>query len=195
MVEKETSVRAFLAVEIPQRVRKHVWRIVEDEKQKDLPIKWVKLENMHITLKFLGEIDEKQQANISLAVKQIAGQHESFAVNLKDIGCFPDPKYPRVLWVGVEKGNEALCTLAREIDEQLVRLGFKQEKRFHPHLTIARMRKPCVINHILEQSIATDTFKAEAIVLFKSTLTPQGPIYEPLERYPLKKYRSDGVSE
>lgn len=186
MVEKETSVRAFLAVEIPQHVRKHVWRIVEDEKHNDMPIKWVKLENMHITLKFLGEIDEKQQADISSTIKQIVGKHESFAVNLKDIGCFPNPKYPRVLWVGVEKGSEALCTLAREIDEQLVRLGFKQEKRFHPHLTIARMRKPCVIDKILRHSIVTDTFKSEAVVLCKSTLTPQGPIYEPLEAFPLK---------
>lgn len=182
--------RAFLAVEIPQHVRKHVWRIVEGEKKKDMPIKWAKLENMHITLKFLGEIDEKQQANISLAVKQIAGQHESFAVNLKDIGCFPNPKYPRVLWVGVEKGSEALCALAREIDEQLVSLGFKQEKRFHPHITIARMRKPCAVEDIMRHSIVTDTFKAKAVVLFKSTLTPQGPIYEPLEVFPLAGVKS-----
>jgi len=190
VVKKETSVRAFLAVEIPLHVRKHVWRIIEDEKQKDVPIKWVKLENMHITLKFLGEIDEKQQADISRVVTQIVGQHESFAVSLKDIGCFPNPKYPRVVWVGIENGNEALCTLAREIDEQFVRLGFKQEKRFHPHITIARMRKPCVIDDILRHTIVTDTFKAEAVVFFKSTLMPQGPLYEPLETFPLRGVKS-----
>lgn len=195
MVEKEKAVRAFLAVEIPQRVRTYVWRTIEDEQQKGMPIKWVKVENMHITLKFLGDIDEPQQADISRTVKQITGQHEIFTVNLKDIGCFPDPKYPRVLWVGVEKGSEELCTLAREIDEQLVRLGFRKEKRFHPHLTIARMRKPCVVDHILSHRLETDTFKAEAVVLFKSTLTPHGPIYDPLERYPLQLSRSDGVSE
>lgn len=186
--------RTFLAVEIPQRVRARVWHIVEREKQKELPIKWVKIENMHITLKFLGEIEEKQQADISHTVEQVVSQHEAFAVNLKDIGCFPNPKYPRVLWVGVEKGSEELCTLAREIDEQLVRLGFRKEKRFHPHLTIARMRKPCMVDHILSHDLETDTFKAEAVVLFKSTLTPHGPIYEPLERYALQLSRSDGVA-
>ena len=190
MVEKEKAVRAFLAVEVPQRVRTYVWRTIEDEQQKDMPIKWVNVENMHITLKFLGDIDEKQQADVSHAVEQITHQHEVFALNLKDIGCFPNPKYPRVLWVGVENGREALCALAREIDGQLAGLGFEPEKRFHPHLTIARMRKPCVVDHILKRRLVTDTFEATAVVLFQSTLTPHGPIYKALERCALRGVKS-----
>jgi 2'-5' RNA ligase len=178
MVKKETLVRTFLAVAVPQPIRMHVWRIAENERQKDVAVKWVGLDNIHITLKFLGEIDEKQQADISRSMQQIAAQHESFVVNLKGIGCFPNPKYPRVLWVGVDKGSDELCTLAREIDEQLVVFDFRPEKRFHPHVTIARMRKPCVIDHILNQSIATDT------------LTQQGAIYEPLERYAFSGVKS-----
>ena len=103
------------------------------------------------------------------------------------MGCFPDAKRPRVLWVGVEQGGERLCTIARAFEEGLAQYGFKKEKRFHPHLTLGRIKKPCVVDAVLEKSIATESFSVDMIVLFKSTLTPQGAVYEPIETFPLGK--------
>lgn len=140
---------------------------------------------MHITLKFLGEIDEEKIKKIASLVKEIAGGYDSFEVSLKGVGCFPDAKRPRVLWVGVDQGSEKLCTIAHALEEGLTQYGFKKEKRFHPHLTLGRTKKPCTVDAVLEKSIMTESFRVDAIVLFKSTLTPQGAIYKELERYPL----------
>lgn len=178
--------RTFLAVEVPKHVRKRICSSIEKERQEDLPIKWVILENMHITLKFLGEIDEQKKREIAPLVKEIAGSHRSFEVSLKGVGCFPDAKRPRVLWVGADQGGEELCTIVRAFEEGLARCGFKKEKRFHPHLTLGRIKKPCVVDNMLEKNIVTESFRVDAIVLFKSTLTPQGAVYKELERFPLK---------
>jgi len=175
--------RTFLAIEVPQHLRKKVDSRIQEEKKKDLPIRWVAFENLHITLKFLGEIDDKKKDEITSVITEISKQYTPFKVRLEGLGCFPNPKNPRVLWIGVAEGAETLSEIANELEEKLSQLGFKKEKRFHAHLTIGRIKKPCKIDDILHKNITTESFLVNAITLFKSTLKPDGPIYEELKKF------------
>lgn len=177
--------RTFLAVEIPEQVRRKVDRFINEEKKNRLPIKWIKIDNLHITLKFLGEIDEKKQQEILSVLEDISESKPSFQMDLEGVGCFPHLKNPRVLWIAVQQGNEVLTDIANELEEGLSPFGFKTEKRFHGHLTIGRVKKFCKVDDILARSFKSEVFSACAITLFKSTLTPQGPIYETLEKFNL----------
>ena len=175
--------RTFLAVEVPESARKIIDDFIKNEARKELPIKWVKFENMHITLKFLGEIDEGLITNISPVVAGI-GQHVSpFSVQLGGFGCFPNPRNPRVIWVGVKQGGDELCAMATELEQELAHFGFKEEKRFHPHLTVGRVKRPCKVDDILNKTVSTEPFTVSSLVLFKSVLKPEGPVYTALEEF------------
>jgi len=173
--------RTFLAVEIPENTRKVIHDFIQVEGKRELPIKWVAFENLHITLKFLGEIDDKMKADITPVITGTCKKHSSFGVQLAGLGCFPNPRNPRVVWVGVKQGGEELCAIAAELEEEFTRFGFKEERRFHPHLTIGRVKKSCKVDDILAKKLCTDTFRVDAVVLFKSTLRPDGPVYEKLD--------------
>ncbi|MGB3478979.1 MAG: RNA 2',3'-cyclic phosphodiesterase [bacterium] len=177
--------RTFLAVEIPRQIRKKINNFIEEEKSKGLPIKWVKFENLHITLKFLGEIDENKKEEITPAIKELCKKYVRFNMNLQGLGCFPHPGNPRVLWIGVKLGHELLIDIAGELEEKLSQFGFKMEKRFHGHLTIGRIKKFCKVDDILTKTYKSEVFPVTAITLFKSALTSQGPIYEALEKFNL----------
>jgi 2'-5' RNA ligase len=172
--------RTFIAVEIPAGIRRQVTDFIDGHKRKTLPVKWVAYENLHITVKFLGEIDADMKQKITAVLQDVCRLHNRFEMGFSGIGCFPDRRRPRVLWIGTEQGAVELTALAHDIDERLAAYGFRQEKRFHPHLTIARMRKPCTIDEILACEFATEPFPVGSVTLFKSTLTPQGPLYDTL---------------
>ncbi len=175
--------RTFLAIEVPQHLRKKVDSRIQEEKAKSLPIRWVAFQNLHITLKFLGEIDDKKKDEIIPVITEIGKRYTPFTVRLEGMGCFPNQKNPRVLWIGVAEGAEALSEIAHELEEKLSQIGFKKEKRFHAHLTIGRIKQPCNIDDILHRNITTESFPVKAITLFKSNLRPDGPVYEELKKF------------
>ena len=177
--------RTFLAVEVPQKERRIISDFVLGAAKHELPVKWVKFENMHITLKFLGEIDEKKKTEITPVIKDICQRNSPFTVKMEGLGCFPNPRSPRVIWLGVTQGGEELCAIADALEKELARFGFKEEKRFHPHLTIGRIKKRCRVDDILAGNVCTDPFGVTSVVLFKSTLKPEGPIYDQLFNFML----------
>ncbi len=172
--------RTFIAVEIPAGIREQVITLIDEQRKKTLPVKWVPFENLHITVKFLGEIDEDMKEKIAGVLQDVCQRHRKFEVGFSGIGCFPDPGRPRVVWIGIDTGADQLSALAHDIDELLAPFGFKKEKRFHPHLTIGRIKKPCRIDGILHTEFTTEPFLVQRLILFKSTLTPQGALYEGL---------------
>ncbi len=179
--------RTFIAIEVPERIRKKIDGLIKETTQKKLPIKWVKFENLHITLKFLGEIDEKKKHELVPAIAEISKNFKPFQIGLHGISCFPSPKNPRVIWVGLKEGGEQICEIANTLEERLGQCGFpKEEKKFHAHLTIGRVKIFCNIDDILKKEITTEIFPIDALVLFKSTLKIEGPIYEVLEKFTLK---------
>ncbi len=166
--------------------REAVWSIVAELLAKPLPVKWVNVENLHITLKFLGEIDERRRNAIQPVLRDITRQHAPFTARLAGIGCFPSVRSPRVLWVGVADGAGPMTELAGVLDRELYRYDFmKEERAFHPHLTFGRAKTPLRIEGLLDRVLETEPFTVTELVLFRSTLRPEGPLYEVLERFPL----------
>lgn len=177
--------RTFLAVEIPEHSRRLIDNFIQIQAKRELPIKWVRFENLHITLKFLGEIDEGRKQGILPVVADVAKEYRPFTVQLAGLGCFPGPRNPRVLWVGAKQGSEELHEIATELEKALTKFGIKAEQRFHAHLTIGRIKKHCKVDDILAQPISSEPFEADSITLFKSTLRPEGPTYEGLCKFTL----------
>lgn len=184
--------RAFIAVEISEEARGAVARLQSELQSVGADVKWVEPENLHLTLKFLGEIGESQ-------AEQLADQLKSslvlspFAFTLEGTGAFPKLENPRIIWAGTGAGKEQLAGLAREVEEACGRCGFPPEERpFSPHLTIGRVRSRNRVES-LAQRLGSAEFKAgsptrvEKAVLFQSTLTRSGPVYRPVREIPLKR--------
>ncbi len=178
--------RTFIAIEVPDSERKTLALMVEEFCRHDLPIKWVKPQNMHVTIKFLGEVNETGSVKVKEAVNSICRKMAVFNMRLNGIGCFPRPNNARVIWVGVDRGGSELNMLAENLESSLQTLGFKAEGRFHPHLTIGRIRQRCNINEILLKKFQGDSFSVEKVTLFESKLLPKGPIYRAIENFSLK---------
>ncbi len=119
--------RTFIAIEIPEKARQVVWHFIQGQKNKNLPIKWVEFENLHITLKFLGEIKPEKLDDLVSLLVGVSSKTKKFFLSLKDLGCFPGIRNPRVLWIGVAEGAEELKNLATIIDNDLTKLGIKKE--------------------------------------------------------------------
>jgi 2'-5' RNA ligase len=172
--------RTFIAVQIPEDIRRKVTGFTDGHKKKALPVKWVSYENLHITVKFLAEIDDTMKQRVTAVLQETCLRHSRFEIGFSGVGCFPDRKRPRVLWIGIEPGAVQLSAMARDIDELLEPLGFRKDERFHPHLTIGRIKKPCRIDGVLQTEFRTEPFPVHTVTLFRSTLTPQGPRYSSL---------------
>ena len=173
--------RAFISVEIhDEKVLDAITKIQSDFKIKATP---VNKQNMHFTLLFLGEIDEKTVENIKKELSLIS--FKPIEVKFTHIGAFPNPRFPRVIWIGVDKvASEQLIDLASQVEKKLEPLGFKSDKPFKPHLTIFRIKnKSDDISQTLEKFKAVDLGKevVTELKLKQSILTPNGPIYSDLQ--------------
>lgn len=176
--------RCFIAVDIPDSLKE---KIAVIQKEIDLPeLKLVEKENLHITIKFLGEIDDEKVEGVKDILNSI--DFPKFKIKLKGVGCFPNEKYIRVIWIGCL--SNAFVALAKYIGNSLSTIGFQKETNYIPHLTIARVKKRPSITlfSFLERHKTTEigNFLVEKIFLKKSTLTPKGPIYEDIHEISLK---------
>ena len=176
--------RGFIAVDVDI-----IPKIIEFEKEIEnsgADVKLIKPENIHITLKFLGDTDEQLIDDIVEIIKSSTEEIKPFNIQLIGTGVFPNPNYMRVVWIGI-KNCELLEVIAKTIDEKTVNLGFEKEKReFSAHLTIARVRSARnkdKLMQVLEKYKETRfvEFKVESVKLIKSDLTSKGPIYTTLK--------------
>ena len=173
--------RTFVAIEISNDdVKKSIKDFQNDLKINAKP---VNLEQLHFTLQFLGEISEEQAQKVIESLRKI--EFSEFAINLKGIGAFPKPKFPRVIWVGTdEKGGKNLIELAKKVETLLKPLGLVSDKPFKPHITIFRIKKKIgdITEDLNKQRIIDFGMqKISSIKLKKSELTSEGPIYSDLE--------------
>ena len=179
--------RTFIAIELSDEIKDALDRIESHLKYSGADVKWVAEENIHLTLKFLGEIDEKKCEKVKAALDEIAKSTASFEISLKDIGAFPKIEFPRVIWAGLDKGAKESTELAAKIDEALSAIGFDRETRpFAAHLTIGRVRSPknkAELKEKMDSCILQPTPYTQTVIfvsLFHSKLTPTGPIYTKL---------------
>ncbi len=183
--------RAFIAVDLEDSIKDRLTTLVENLKPAGRNIKWVARENFHLTLKFLGEIEEAQAETVRQTLIKLSSQYQPFSLKLKGTGSFPPGQNRmRVIWVGLEAAPE-LFRLQKELEDELERRGFPREERaFSPHLTLGRAKQPENQDRLKK---LLDKFSAEEfgqmmvkeITFFQSLLRPEGPVYKPLGKFEL----------
>ncbi|MGY5146425.1 MAG: RNA 2',3'-cyclic phosphodiesterase [Candidatus Nitrosopumilus sp. bin_7KS] len=179
--------RVFVAIEISNN--NTINAIKEFQKGVNIDANPVELKNLHFTLQFLGEISEEITQKIIQSLKTI--EFSSFDVNLKEIGVFPKPKFPRVIWIGTDEiGGNMLIQLSKKVEKVLEPLGFFSDKPFKPHITVFRIKKK--IGDISGEMknykmINFGIQKVSNIKLKKSVLTTNGPVYSDLMEVAAKK--------
>ncbi len=187
--------RAFIAIELPEYVKQQLLRIQDKLKTTGADVKWVEPKNIHLTLKFLGERDDKKIAQIRDGLGPALEGIGVYKASLASVGAFPDEQSPRVVWAGIEEGRDQTSRIAKRLEEAICLLGIPKEKRpFSCHITLGRTRSnlnlgklSSAIIELRSQSLWENPgFDVESITLFKSTLSPQGPAYEALKAVNLK---------
>ena len=184
-----SQVRAFLAIDLDDDLKPKINNLIRQFKQIDTKIKYVELVNLHLTLKFFGDIDTEGLELLTKAIDNVVSDFKPFNIKIKGCGSFPNKNHIKVIWVGIEDEN-ILKDLHDKLDKEFARLGFDKDKKFSTHLTIGRMKsaknKDEVKATIEEFSdIEIGEMEVKSISLKKSTLTPSGPIYEDLEVFKL----------
>lgn len=182
--------RLFAAVDLPPRVRREIDGAIEPWRDRLPGGRWVKPENWHITVKFLGRTYPRLVDRVHRACGRAAAGLRPFRVGVEGMGVFPGPGRARVLWVGLVDRDQSLPVLARALDDLLAD-EFPPEKRgFTPHLTVARFNPPVAVRDHVEELAATAfeaaPFRVGELVLYRSHLSPKGARYEALERFPLR---------
>jgi RNA 2',3'-cyclic 3'-phosphodiesterase len=182
--------RAFLAVDLDEALLHEVSQVQKNISQANARIKFVENENLHFTCKFFGEITDTQADKIGAIITEKILNHHNFNINIKGTGVFPHLGYIRVIWLGLSN-SEPFSQLLMDFDEEFIKLGFKKERSYTPHLTIGRVKgaqnKEALINIIKElEDVEIGTMQVAKISLKKSELTPQGPIYTTLKEFELK---------
>ncbi|HOO57653.1 MAG TPA: RNA 2',3'-cyclic phosphodiesterase [bacterium] len=183
--ESEEKIRAFVAVEVSEQVRQSLASIQQELKPSLKNARWTGPSAFHLTIKFLGEVSPNRIEQISnmLEGKKVS---DRFTMKFVGLGVFPNPRKARVLWAGIKKGSEELCSIFNKLEPEFEALGFEPEKRkFSGHLTLARFKIPAQIQPgILETEADCPECTAASLVLFKSTLKPSGAEYTPIKVFP-----------
>ncbi len=194
---KMVGIRSFIAIDIEDpEIVSRIIRVQEEILSSDAKLKPVERQNLHFTLKFLGDVDEARIELVISTMREVLESFEPFSMHLRGVGAFPRVSRPNVVWIGVDEGRDIFIAMAKELDRSLAKLGFKREKKgFEPHLTVARVKGysgdlPEVIRRVSDVDIGI--VHVEEIRLKKSTLTPQGPIYETLYSVKLKRRAEEG---
>jgi 2'-5' RNA ligase len=183
------TIRTFVAVEINSAVRDRAAKLIEQLCSAAADVKWVDVHNLHLTLKFLGDVPSREINQVCEAVQQGAAEVAPFELEVRGAGAFANARRPRTLWLGSGSGEEEMVVLHKHIEGVLAKLGFRKEhRRFHPHLTIGRVRRggPGVaeLGQLIEQhaDFLAGRVKVSQVVVFSSQLGRSGPTYETLSR-------------
>ena len=148
--------------------------------------RWVPKENLHLTLAFLGRVDDQRVGEISSAIAYVVQGHVDFSVRLDELGAFPSTRRARVVWAGLDDPTQGIAGLADSVGEAMEGLGFPREKRaFSPHVTIARLKTPgrVELNELLEPI----AFPVERITLFESKLGRPNAVYSEIATFPFRR--------
>ncbi len=179
-------IRSFVAIEVPSSIQQEVGAIQNRLQKTGASVRWVKPKNVHLTLKFLGAIEPMQVEPILVELGRIAEQSMPFRLEVKGVGCFPNLRNPRVLWIGIEDREARVSKLQASVEDVLEGLGFAKEKRaFKSHLTFGRMKNPKGRGQLAEEmrqigNRALGNIEVAEITFFQSQLHPDGAIYTPL---------------
>ena len=182
--------RVFCAVELPDAVRArledHILRLRKEVP--DAAASWSRVENIHLTLKFFGNVEVERIPRISEAAERVVKQFPEFQIGVGETGVFPRASRPQVLWVGVSDPNGQLSALQEKFESECAIEGFEKENRaYRPHLTIARLRRPDGARQLADAHLAMKfeqiKIDLKELVVFRSELSPKGSKYTAISRH------------
>jgi 2'-5' RNA ligase len=186
--------RTFCAIELPANVRA---QLADHAKQlravvPEASASWSKPENVHLTLKFLGNVATRNIPTISVAASRVVKEFSPFQIKIGGTGVFPKATRPQVLWIGVEDSSGRLSELQRRLEEEFATAGFdKEDGAYKPHLTIARIRRPDGARRLAESHLQTKfallNIRVNEFVVFRSQLSPKGSIYTAISKHELTR--------
>ena len=179
--------RAFIAVDLSSEVQQRLAQISLDLEQslKDLPVRWVSVAKIHLTIKFLGDISVSNVGMLTEIIQSTAAGRDAFEISIGGLGAFPNKRRPRVIWVGVEAPME-LQAIHRQIEMEVMRLGYEAEKRrYSPHLTLGRVSRNVslkdarMISKVLKEKTVgfLGVTRVRKVHLYRSDLQPSGAVY------------------
>jgi 2'-5' RNA ligase len=187
--------RTFVAVDLGKPLRDRLVSLQENLARGGAEVKWVEVENLHVTLLFLGEVDERELLPVCRAVSVVCGRHDRFTLSVDTVGCFPNPRRPRVVWAGVGLGGPELVALHDSLEPPLQEMGGyrREDRHYTPHITLGRVKS----DGSADALTAALTKKAnwhggieivvEEVLVMSSQLTSRGPQYTVLSRGKLRK--------
>lgn len=180
------TMRTFIAFELPGNIITAIREVQESIKSYGFRVRWVRPENIHLTLKFLGNINEAEIEKIGRAILDTVKEYSPILLSAKGIGVFPGVKQPRVIWVGITGQMDSLLKMQKVLDDRLEAIGFSRENRpFKGHLTLGRVKGKIDSKRLVKamedfQGFESEPFTADQIILFKSELKPTGSVYTKL---------------
>lgn len=183
-------IRAFIAIELSEDIQTQLGEIISELKRKigDVPIRWVPVRNIHLTLKFLGDVSIANLDMLKEILRSITASHSKFSISVGGIGAYPKPQQPRVIWVGVEAPPD-LIAIQHSIESEAARLGYTRERRpFAPHLTLGRVSRSASAREVRAIADLLEDYKlgfvgvtrVNEVHLFRSDLQPDGAVYTQL---------------
>lgn len=181
------GIRSFIAIDLPTKIQTRLDKVSTQlqERLEDVPVRWVPVENIHLTLKFLGDVSESNLEVLKDVLRTVAANYDKFEISIGGMGAFPQARRPRVIWIGIESPPE-LASIQRNIESETVHLGYARERRpFSPHLTLARVSRGAGARDVRKVAEVLNSFKVgflgvarvEAVRLYRSELQPGGAIY------------------
>ncbi|SPF40319.1 2'-5' RNA ligase [Syntrophobacter sp. SbD1] len=187
----EPSIRSFIAIDLSDAARRQIEELTQALRKSDAQVGWVRIDGIHLTLKFLGNVVPELIEEIKPVLARLASQTGPIHIEPAGCGAFPTIKAPRVIWVGLRGQIRPLAELAQRVEAEMAPLGFKPEDRpFKPHLTLGRVRgrarlQPLQQILLAHQDFTAQPFDAVEVVLYKSELRPDGARYTSLFKAPL----------
>lgn len=183
--------RLFIAIELPEDLKREIAKVQEQLRTAGAHAAWTRPEGIHLTLKFLGEVDEAKTASITDALAGACRGRGPLRLEIAGAGAFPNVKAPRVLWLGLSGDNEKLAALQAAVEDAMANLGFEREDRkFSPHLTLARVKFlkprdnwPAMIESV--RDVKLGSIEADQVSLMKSELRREGAVYTEVGRIEL----------
>ena len=192
-MERGIKIRAFIAVNLDRQIQNELMQIQRELKDKIKEMRWIKGELLHVTIKFLGEVEINSVTAITEKLQQVGDNISPFTLSFSGAGAFPALSRPKVVWVGVAEGKDPLADLARKVDRALTELNpkwYDQNFNFIPHVTIGRSIKnrkdSLTANDLSETLCCISTMKVTSFYLMESILFPSGAIYKPIKKILLK---------
>ena len=189
MLSQTREIRAFIAIELPEGVKFFLKELLAQLRSFGGSVRWTRPESIHLTLKFLGNVNNKLQTDLQVALTPVFTKQKPFLLTVSGVGAFPSLNKARVIWAGLEDPSGLSVALAAELEDTLEPLGFQKEKRsFTPHLTLGRVKSGIGSSELVGvmrqmSAISGPAFLADHAVLFESVLKPSGAEYSSLRRF------------